>query len=156
MTHSLDSLIQNCKLLLSRLVDFMVFKTKRHQNRCADTLAKEGRIKRVPLTIYNDVPDFVLLIYNQEKSDASSPIPRTEGHALLFDLVALYFYIMLITLKLCCLIVFISFPTISSVFHLPPARDKLHVLKTMWSHFWFFNINSLVYPKKKVHEIIYK
>lgn len=73
VTHSLDSLIQNYRLLLSRLSDFKVIKAKRMQNRCEDLLAKEGRTKRLPLIIYNDVPNLVSLIYIQEKSNPSPP-----------------------------------------------------------------------------------
>lgn len=63
-THLLDSLIENCKLLLSRLANFRIIKASKQQNRYTDSLAKEGRINRLSLTIYNDAPDYVLLIYN--------------------------------------------------------------------------------------------
>lgn len=72
-THPLYSLIKNYNLLLSSFSESKITHICRLQNRCVDTLAKEGRINILTLTIYNEVPDSIRLTYTEEKSLCNLP-----------------------------------------------------------------------------------
>lgn len=65
--HPLRTIIQNCRYLFSNLEGCKLVKGSMKQNRCADKLAKEGRKFQLPLTIFDEVPDFILLQYHEDK-----------------------------------------------------------------------------------------
>lgn len=69
--HPLGTIIEKCRFLLSKFKDYMIFKVGRHQNRCVDILAKEGRKKKLPLIIYDEAPDFILDQYHEDRTFSS-------------------------------------------------------------------------------------
>lgn len=71
--HHLGTIIDNCMFILSSLEDFRISKGTKQQNRSTNTLAKEGRTKRLPLPIYEDAPDYVARLYHEDLS--LSPFP---------------------------------------------------------------------------------
>lgn len=66
--HPLDTLVSNCRYLLSSFSDYKIKKISRQQNFCADALAKEGRSKNLELTIYDEPPQFILHLYHLDKA----------------------------------------------------------------------------------------
>lgn len=71
--HPLDSLIENCRLLLSKLVGFKIIKTVMKQNIYPDSLAKQEMINRLHLTIYSEMPHYAKLIFREDKAYITSP-----------------------------------------------------------------------------------
>lgn len=65
--HPMRKILQLCRHLLTKLQDYTFVKDSRDQNKCADKLAKDGRVKCLPLIVYDTVPDIVLQIYNEDK-----------------------------------------------------------------------------------------
>lgn len=57
--HPLSVLICNCRLLLSLLEGFKLFRIHISQNSCVDIMAKIGRLCRVPLRLFIQTPAFV-------------------------------------------------------------------------------------------------
>lgn len=65
--HPLANLIDNYRRLLSKINNYQIVKADKKQNICANLLAKEGRKRKLPLTIFNCVPNITLQQYNNEK-----------------------------------------------------------------------------------------
>lgn len=57
--HSLDSLIINCRYILSKLSNYKIRKIARQQNACADALAKKS-LEKLPLTLFSGIPEQIL------------------------------------------------------------------------------------------------
>lgn len=66
--HPCKTVIDNCRLLLTKLEDFKFLKVKREHNGCAHLLAGEGRKPLIPLSIYERTHDFVLTQYQHDIS----------------------------------------------------------------------------------------
>lgn len=62
--HPLRNTLHLCRHLLSKLQDHSFVKGSREHNKCVDKLAKDGRLKCLPLTIYDIVPDVIIPLYN--------------------------------------------------------------------------------------------
>lgn len=69
--HPYAIVIENCKCLLSKLRNYQILKVSRQQNACADILAKEGRKRKLPLTVYHEVPQMVVRQYQNDRRFSS-------------------------------------------------------------------------------------
>lgn len=67
----LGTFIGNCKFLLTKFADYKITKVAWQQNFCANILAKEGRRLKLPLTVYDHAPEFILHQYYEERTLAS-------------------------------------------------------------------------------------
>lgn len=54
--HPQDSIIINCRYLLSKIKDHTIVKIGRQQNKVVDALAKMGTQNKMPLTIFQSIP----------------------------------------------------------------------------------------------------
>lgn len=71
--HPLNSLILNCRCILSKIHNAKLLYVPRYQNCCADILAKDGRKKRLPVTIYHEVPEHLTHTLFKDKENIQRP-----------------------------------------------------------------------------------
>lgn len=70
--HPLDPFIVNCRYILSKLSNYKIEKVARQQNTCVDALAKEGCLKRLPFTLFNEIPKIFLHIHQVDVASLST------------------------------------------------------------------------------------
>lgn len=74
--HPLDSIVLDCRYLLSSLQDYKVVKIARQQNSLANALANKGRKDRLPLAIYQNISMHVLHLHRVDnRSRRTNSIP---------------------------------------------------------------------------------
>lgn len=82
--HPLDSFILNCRSRITSFANIKITHITRQQNYCANILTKEGRKKKLPPTIYDEVPASLYKAYNEDKETshppASNPLSSPFDH----------------------------------------------------------------------------